>query len=336
MNWPALYLRYSVSLVLYVAFVMVFPYLQAFAIHASLLAVVAVALASSARLWAGLFLSVVNIPVTLLLASRFEPQPHGITLYYTLAMHYMIPFVSVILVGILVGLLMKAWEQTREVEKRLARAVVERDYFHGQIAESVAICLDHFSDVLTVACGSQGDAAQADAIGAVIRHAGALGVLFPSLHERTPPGAVDLRSYIPKLVGELVEEGKAAWECDLEPLEVAPRTAVAVGIVLTELTANAVAYGMKDGSTPSFKIELDVEEELIRLNFKDGGPGYQDRSVAFPPAAQQGTGLAIIRQVVSGLRGSVSFANEDGASCLIEFPATQDYSQNEIGGMPRS
>jgi len=336
MNWPALYLRYSISLVLYIAYAMVFPYLQAFAIHASLLAVVAVALASSARLWVGLFLAVVNIPVTLLLVSRFEPGPHGIALYYSLAMHYMIPFVSVILVGILVGLLMKAWEHTRDIEKRLARATVEREYFHGQIAESVTLCLDHFADVLGVACGTAGDAAQSGAVGAAIRHAGALGALFPSLHERTPPGAVDLRSYIPNLVGELVEEGTAAWECDLEPLEVAPRTAVAVGIALTELTANTVAYGMKNGSTPSFKIELDVEDELVRLKFKDEGPGYQEEAFALPPGAGHGTGLAIVRRVVSGLRGSVSFANENGASCLIEFPATQGYPQSEISGIHRS
>jgi two-component sensor histidine kinase/CheY-like chemotaxis protein len=119
----------------------------------------------------------------------------------------------------------------------------------------------------------------------------------------------DLRETLPDNV-ELVLEA--------EPLMLRPDQAVAVGVIVTELAANAAKYAYPDGRSGAVRVSLQRDgTDAARLGVSDDGVGFGQL------AAPAGTGLGrrIVQSMASGLRASLDFPERDrGAAVEIRFP----------------
>jgi two-component system CheB/CheR fusion protein len=99
-------------------------------------------------------------------------------------------------------------------------------------------------------------------------------------------------------------------------VDMSPRQAIALGLVLHELQTNAVKYGALSNEAGRVDVRWTVEDGAVHLTWReeDGPP------VTRPE--KEGFGSQLVRQVVShDLNGTAEIAyNPGGLSCTIGFP----------------
>lgn len=119
----------------------------------------------------------------------------------------------------------------------------------------------------------------------------------------------DLRETLPDNVDLVLEA---------EPLRLRPDQAVAVGVIVTELAANAAKYAYPDAQRGAVRVSLLHDgPDAARLGVSDDGVGFGQF------AAPTGTGLGrrIVQSMAGGLRASLDFPpRERGAAVEIRFP----------------
>ncbi|BCY18285.1 hypothetical protein hrd7_21340 [Leptolinea sp. HRD-7] len=98
------------------------------------------------------------------------------------------------------------------------------------------------------------------------------------------------------------------------------RQATALGLILNELTTNAIRHAFLDKEKGTITVTIRKEEKnsnRVRLCFADDGPGW-------PQEILDGTGgnvgMQVMRlSVVSPLNGEIKFENHNGATAIVTF-----------------
>lgn len=101
------------------------------------------------------------------------------------------------------------------------------------------------------------------------------------------------------------------------PLEVSPRQANALALILNELATNTVKYGRVDGQPSSIVLTLEAGRDHHELVYRDEGSGFPPEVLA---QARSGVGMNLIRQLVTEtLRGQIEIANNPGAEIRLRI-----------------
>ncbi len=298
MNWSRAYWRFAVALILYIAFVMLFPLIASWPIPAAFLALIPVSLAATSRIWAGGFLSVINVPVTLVIASRTDRVALG-----SLLLHYMVPLVAIMIIGILVGTLVRTLQERADLKSVLLKTSGERDYLRSRIGATVR---------QTISLLDRSDSTSSSAI---------LPLLYESAYGQQVPSRTELGAYFQTIIPDLFPPGiEGEWETEFDRCTVEPETAIQLGLAVAKMTSNMLAYGRQKDAPPWFSLELTAEEDGLTIRFCDRGPGFPDTFVR--DTAEVGNSLSCLRDIASHFHGSLTLRNENGACCILEFPVT--------------
>jgi two-component sensor histidine kinase len=95
------------------------------------------------------------------------------------------------------------------------------------------------------------------------------------------------------------------------PVEVSPRQAGSLALILNELTTNSIKHGGVPEQPLALSVEVSTDGEFITLCFCDNGPGFPADVIA---GMRGNIGQQLIRQLVTeSLRGRIDFANDPGA-----------------------
>ena len=106
---------------------------------------------------------------------------------------------------------------------------------------------------------------------------------------------------------------------NLQPsdVRVSPRQASNLGLVFNELATNTVKYALGNRSAATITFAASATESLIRLEYRDDGPGYP------PEVLRQeklNVGMILLRDLTTQtLRGQLTIANDDGAVTVLEI-----------------
>lgn len=103
------------------------------------------------------------------------------------------------------------------------------------------------------------------------------------------------------------------------PVRVTADQAHNLALVINELTTNTAKYALEERSIArvTVRIGLEDEEDMIRFEFRDDGPGYPEEVLEFE---RYNVGFELIQNTVRDtLRGEVSLANDCGAVAVIRF-----------------
>lgn len=105
------------------------------------------------------------------------------------------------------------------------------------------------------------------------------------------------------------------------PVWVSANQAHDLALVINELLTNSVKYALPyaDGVL-KIKVNIGLNKNLARLEFKDNGPGYPEELLLLRPE-HHSLGFELIKHIVhNSLQGEISVRNEGGAVALIDFP----------------
>ncbi len=104
------------------------------------------------------------------------------------------------------------------------------------------------------------------------------------------------------------------------PVYVSPEQAHNLSIVINELATNVVKYAARPRETARLGVCIVLEHggEMIRLEFRDDGPGFPEKVLR---AECDGAGLYLVRNTVRwSLRGETEIHNDHGAVVTVRFP----------------
>lgn len=98
------------------------------------------------------------------------------------------------------------------------------------------------------------------------------------------------------------------------PIRLNSQKMTSLGIIINEILTNIAKYAISGKDKPFLEIALTETEGMIKLTFKDNGPGY--------PSKKEGDGLGfkLIHSLINGLNGSVETHNMNGGILILWFP----------------
>lgn len=88
--------------------------------------------------------------------------------------------------------------------------------------------------------------------------------------------------------------------------------------IINELNSNAIKYS---GCTNIYvNVELDMKNNCIIVNFKDNGCGFDFENILYDRDKHSGFGMAMLKERVSLLKGTIQYFNNNGSQFLINIP----------------
>lgn len=150
------------------------------------------------------------------------------------------------------------------------------------------------------------------------------------------------------LVQRIIRVTIGAWSPDrhvgveVEPTNItaSPRQASELALVIGELAINSLKHAFPSGSEAPptlIRVGFALENDLIRLEFRDNGPGYPEAVLSLAsqskldngpsPQATFRVGLYLVRGIVaSTLRGRLDLSNDHGAVATLWFKTEDNQS----------
>jgi two-component sensor histidine kinase len=114
------------------------------------------------------------------------------------------------------------------------------------------------------------------------------------------------------------------------PVQVTPRQANNLAMVINELTTNIIKYALPERETVRITIDIKLEDETVVFEFRDDGPGFPVEVLA---SEQWNVGMYLVQNIVRGdLRGEINLFNDNGAVTTICFPTSAETKSNERNG----
>ena len=100
-------------------------------------------------------------------------------------------------------------------------------------------------------------------------------------------------------------------------LEVSPRQASSLALVLNELTTNTVKHALHGRTTARVRVQAQAEGDDIRIEYRDDGPGYPEHVLG---SGRPAVGMRLVYQLVTEtLRGRLELASEGGAVTILHI-----------------
>lgn len=152
----------------------------------------------------------------------------------------------------------------------------------------------------------------------------AIAGVHRSLYTAYNVGEVELDSYLSSIIHDLARSGrdneKIRILTDMASVKASPDQAVALGVIVTELTTNALKYAYPEGEG-DIRIHLQRSDRHIRLLVEDDGVGIGDSD------QPKGTGLGtrLIGAMAQSLKADITqsaTAVSNGATICIQWEET--------------
>ncbi len=133
---------------------------------------------------------------------------------------------------------------------------------------------------------------------------------------REPTDEVSVRAMLTRLLSMLkTSADRYRFEQEIEDVCLSVQQATCLGLVLNELTSNALKHGRH-----SVRVTFRAKGQAALLTVEDDGPGLP---AGFDYRAQANTGLALVDHLVHhDLRGILTFSNREqgGARVTVSLP----------------
>lgn len=156
----------------------------------------------------------------------------------------------------------------------------------------------------------------------------AIAGVHRSLYTADNVGAVELDSYLSAIISELAkavpDAGRICIKTDMQRIRATADQAVALGVIVTELTTNALKYAYPH-TTGDIRISLKTTTDDVELTVEDDGIGMDTN------ARPTGTGLGtkLISAMAQSLRATLTHNDGEGDASRgtrvsVRWPNAQD------------
>ncbi len=211
-------------------------------------------------------------------------------------------------------------DRTAELEalaSELRGSLEEKDVLFKEVHHRVKNNLQVVASMVRFSSAKVKDPGARGVFSEIARRIRAIGLVHQAIYEQQAASRIPLEPYLVQLAeleGEVygaTERGvaievRATGEIDLN-------NAVSVGLVVSELIANALRHAFPGESGGSVGIMVERRDGFCRVRVDDDGVGI-------PPGAGDGTGLGIIKAVAAQLNATLTITHHGGTRVEFTFP----------------
>jgi two-component sensor histidine kinase len=209
--------------------------------------------------------------------------------------------------------------QDRELRAALAvKEALAQELFHRTRNNVQVICSLIY--LRKARCVDSSEGRDLQAIEASVE---AIALAQEELYKREDLSCLDFASYLRALADRFVEKGggPARWpriEVEAESLIITIDLAIPLGLIATELLANAIEHGFPGGRHGTIKLSLARKPDgRALLRVEDDGVGPQP---GFDPCRDKALGMETVAALIEQVRGRIEYDCSKGFSCAIDFP----------------
>jgi two-component sensor histidine kinase len=135
-----------------------------------------------------------------------------------------------------------------------------------------------------------------------------MGLIHQRLYQTHGVQAVHLPSFLQELVDNLLQAHSSRMPVTkhlaIDPIRLDVESAIALGLLVNEVTTNAVKHAFANHHAPKFALEVTREKEGIRVRVSDNGPGFSVRQ-----SVGMGFGMRLIELLLRKLKGTLHQVN---------------------------
>lgn len=155
-----------------------------------------------------------------------------------------------------------------------------------------------------------------------------LSLIHEKLHQTGNVSRIHFREYIADLLGSIfcsLTTRKVKVDDDIEDFHIAPKSAIALGLIINEIATNAIKHGFSDDTEAEFSIRLKKQDSRYELTLSNSGSCFPEEMDLDNP---QTLGLQLIASLVSQLYGTIALTRRPRTLFTICFPANEEKEVN--------
>jgi len=211
-------------------------------------------------------------------------------------------------------------QQNRTQQRRLAKAIGERDVLDREVHHRVKNNLQVVSSLLNLQARRIPEGATRDEFMRGKRRIDHMALVHKKLYATQDLRSIDLNVLFTELATELhtqhfPQSRGISTAVDADGIHADPDTAIELGIILCELLANSFghAFPYATGGHIDIKVrQLDGDEHMLEVS--DNGTGMRG-----DPKGDTQLGLEIVEALAQQLDGSLDVRSGKGVTCTVRF-----------------
>lgn len=215
-------------------------------------------------------------------------------------------------------------KEKEEAERLLVRAKERAELMAKEMNHRIANSLSLVSAMIRMQMNAASTEEARTVLSETQNRISAIAGVHRSLYTADNMGVVDLDAYLSSIISELAKSGpdheKIRITTDMETISAAPDQAVALGVIVTELTTNSLKYAYPTGNG-DIRIALKSREGKLQLTVEDDGVGIGST----PTPQGTGLGTKLISAMARSLKATVeqsSLQPHTGTRICVEWDAT--------------
>lgn len=209
--------------------------------------------------------------------------------------------------------------QNRLIEENLAAALAEKDALMRELQHRVKNTLAMITSLVSLELGQTDNPDVRRSLKTIEGRVMVLSNLYHMLYAGNCTVGLPLDSYLKTIIGSVTDGygdtgRKISVITDFQSIEIDPKRATSIGIMLNELLTNSIKYAFDGKDVGTVCITLRMDEGKIKLNFSDDGTGLPE---GFNTDLSVGLGLKLVSLLASQMKGE--FRIDSGGASAFEI-----------------
>ncbi len=210
----------------------------------------------------------------------------------------------------------------KQREEELKNKVLEREMMVKEVYHRVKNNLAIVSSIINLQMSDTSNESEIDALNDLRSRIDSISMVHSKLFRGKDLNRINLDDYLTDLVGHLIDSlihdnKRISAEINLGDVNIDVNKAVPLGIVMTELTTNAIKYAFRGMESGIITISYEMKDNEIEIVFSDNGNGLPDD---FSLETAESLGVNLVLSLVMQLEGTINFENNKGAKFIINMP----------------
>ncbi len=208
--------------------------------------------------------------------------------------------------------------ELKRTEAKLQNALQENRDLLAELQHRAKNSFAMISGLISQAANTNAASETRTILAALAQRVRAFSELYSLLYSTGSVGHIWLDEYCARIIALLAaRSGGIALKTVIEKLTVTTKTAVPVGLILTELVTNAVKHAFPDGRQGTINITLKTSAGQARLEVCDDGIGLP---AGFESEASSGLGLKLVQGLAGQIDGRFRMERgTQGTRAIVEF-----------------
>ena len=206
--------------------------------------------------------------------------------------------------------------------EQLKASLVEKDTLLKEIHHRVKNNLQIISSLISLQSNKISDPMQRRLFQDTRDRVKSMALVHEKLYQSKDLGRVEMAEYARQLMNDLFQINGAAaskiqLRLELEPVLVPVDVAIPCGLILNELTTNAIRHAFDGRSSGEISVQLLTSSpETVQLTFADDGRGFSPQQ---DWRSADTLGLQLVRMLTDQLQGTINMINGRGTTFQLSF-----------------